>query len=283
LGADFLGERFGLAGLVAAVTGGSGMLGGAMARGLAAAGAGVAIVGRRRQPAEAVVAAIAGSGGQALAVQADVTDAAQLARAADEVCARWGRVDILVNAAGGNLPEAVVPVGGSVLDLSRESFQEVLDLNLTGTYLASQAFVRAMVDSAQRAGREPAGSIVNVSSMGAARALTRVAGYSAAKSAVENLTRWLAVDLSRKFGAGLRVNAIAPGFFVAEQNRDLLIAPEGGLTARGRAILEHTPAGRFGEPDDVVGAVVWLASPAAAFVNGVVIQVDGGFSAFSGV
>jgi NAD(P)-dependent dehydrogenase (short-subunit alcohol dehydrogenase family) len=266
-----------------------------MARGLALAGARVAILGRRAAQAAAVAGEIAGAGGEALPVPADVTDETQLRAAREAVLSRWGRLDILVNAAGGNLPAATVADDGSVFELGLEAFREVLDLNLLGTVRASLVFGQAMVQSPQpvqsapspagQAGEVggPRGCIVNISSMTAQRAVTRVAGYSAAKAAVDNVTRWLAVELARKVGPGLRVNAIAPGFFVGEQNRALLLDPSGGLTERGRKIVEHTPAGRFGQPPELLSTLLWLCGPGAAFVNGIVVPVDGGFSAFSGV
>jgi NAD(P)-dependent dehydrogenase (short-subunit alcohol dehydrogenase family) len=273
-----LGQLFDLSGRVAVVTGATGVLGGAMACGLAGAGARVAVLGRRRERAEEVVREISDSGGEAMAVPADVLDGEQLEAARDAVLGRWGRLDILVNAAGGNVPEATVNDDETIFDLPRGAIQEVLELNLLGTILPSQVFGEAMARG------EPAeGVIVNVSSMAASRPLTKVVVYSAAKAAVQSFTRWLAVELARKHGAGLRVNAIAPGFFLGEQNRAMLVAEDGGLTDRGRTIIEHTPAARFGEPEELVGALIWLCSPAAHFVTGIVVPVDGGFGAFSGV
>jgi NAD(P)-dependent dehydrogenase (short-subunit alcohol dehydrogenase family) len=197
---------------------------------------------------------------------------------------RWGQIDILVNAAGGNVPAATLTEGATVFDLPMNAFQQVFELNLLGTLLPSQVIGSAMArqrpaDQAQAA----QGCIVNISSMAAQRVISRVVGYSAAKAAVDNFTRWMAVELARKYGAGMRVNAIAPGFFIGEQNRSLLIDAEGQLTARGRAIVDHTPAGRFGEADELVSTLIWLCSPGASFVNGVVVPVDGGFSSFSGI
>ncbi len=271
-----LDNLFGLDGQVAIITGGTGVLGGAMAHGLAQAGAKVGILGRRREQAEAVAASIAAQGGDALALPADVLDRAQLEAARGAVLARWGRLDILVNAAGGNMPAATLPPGESFFNLPVEGMQPVIALNLQGTLLPSQVFGAAMAE----AGR---GCIVNISSMAAQRALTRVVGYSMAKAAVDNATRWLAVELARSFGAGLRVNAIAPGFFIGDQNRALLLNKDGSLTARGQTIIDHTPAGRFGEPEELVSTLIWLCSPGASFVNGIVVAVDGGFSAFSGI
>lgn len=276
-----LADWFSLDGQVAIVTGATGVLGGAMAHGLAQAGARVGILGRREDRAEAVAAAIRDGGGDALALPSDVLDTAQLERARAAALERWGRIDILVNAAGGNVPAATLPPGKSFFDLPAGAFDQVFQLNLHGTLLPSQVFGAAMV---RRIDGAPAyGTIVNISSMAADRAMTRVIGYAAAKAAVENFTRWIAVELARSYGAGLRVNAIAPGFFVGDQNRALLLNPDGSLTERGQTIISHTPAGRFGEPDDLLSTLLWLCGPGARFVNGVVVPVDGGFSAFSGV
>jgi NAD(P)-dependent dehydrogenase (short-subunit alcohol dehydrogenase family) len=269
-------EYFGLADQVAIVTGATGVLGGAMAHGLARAGARIGVLGRRRQQADAVAQAIVAEGGQALALAADVLDRRQLEAARETVLAQWGRVDILVNAAGGNLPAATLQPGKSFFDLPVEGLEPVVALNLYGTLLPSQVFGEVLA----RAGR---GCIVNISSMTAQRAMTRVVGYGLAKAAVENATRWLAVELARSFGPGLRVNAIAPGFFVGEQNRALLLNADGTLTSRGQMIIDRTPVGRFGRPDELISTLIWLCGPGASFVNGIVVPVDGGFSAFSGV
>jgi NAD(P)-dependent dehydrogenase (short-subunit alcohol dehydrogenase family) len=285
---DFLRSLFSLEGQVALVTGATGTLGRAMTHGVAKAGARVAVMGRRAQRAEEVAAAIGAEGGEAMPLPADVLQRAELETARDVLLDRWGRLDILINAAGGNMPGAIVPPGGSAFDLSEEGLRAAVDLNLFGTVLPCQVFGAAMAASLQQADDGPAykgtsRSIVNISSLAADRALTRVAGYAAGKAAVEQFTRWLAVDLARAHGDRLRVNAIAPGFFLGEQNRALLLNPDGSPTARGQTIVDHTPAGRFGEPDELLGALVWLCSPSARFVTGTVVTVDGGFSAFSGV
>jgi NAD(P)-dependent dehydrogenase (short-subunit alcohol dehydrogenase family) len=258
-------DAFRLEGRVAVVTGGTGALGSAMARGLVEAGAEVALVARGAERLEAAAREL-----DALALVADVLERDALADVRERVLEHWGRLDILVNAAGGNVPGATLSEGASVFELPEDAFREVLDLNLLGALLPTQALGPAMADG---------GSIVNVSSMAADRAITRVVGYSAAKAALESLTRWLAVDLA----PALRVNAIAPGFFVGEQNRDLLLRPDGEPTPRGRTIVDRTPAGRFGEAHELVSTLVWLCGPGASFVTGVVVPVDGGFSAFSGV
>jgi NAD(P)-dependent dehydrogenase (short-subunit alcohol dehydrogenase family) len=274
--AEALQSLFSLRGKVAIVTGGTGVLGGAMAHGLAAAGAKVAILGRRGGKADEVVAAIQANGGEAMPAAADVLDRAQLEGARDAVLQQWGRIDILINAAGGNSPDATVFGDVTFFNLKREAITKMLDLNLIGTVLPSQVFGETMAKAGS-------GSILNISSMAAQRPLTRVIGYAAAKSAIDNFTRWLAVEMSSKYGPGLRVNAVAPGFFVGEQNRSFLLNPDQSLTPRGQQIVSHTPMGRFGEPDELIGAAVWLCSDAARFVTGIVVPVDGGFSAFGGV
>jgi NAD(P)-dependent dehydrogenase (short-subunit alcohol dehydrogenase family) len=272
----FLDDMFGLSGQVAVVTGGTGVLGGALAHGLARAGARVAVLGRRTAQGEAVAASIATQGGEAMALTADVLDREQLIAARETLLAAWARVDILVNAAGGHIPAAYIGPGQTFFDVSHTVLEQVVDLNLHGTLLPCQIFGAAMAAQGQ-------GAIINISSMASQRALTRALGYGAAKAAIDNVTRWLAVELARSYGDGLRVNAIAPGFFLGEQNRALLQNSDGTPTERGRAIIQLTPAGRFGEPEELISTAVWLCSPGARFVNGVVVAVDGGFSAFSGV
>lgn len=267
---DFSGKTF-------VVTGGTGVLCSAMARALHSCGANIAILARSREKGEAVLRTMSGEG-RAIVVEGDVLDRATLDRAAERVTAEFGAIYGLINGAGGNNPRAMARPDQSFFDLPEESLRYVFDLNLMGTILPTQVFARRMAEQGSE------GAILNVSSMAATRALTRVVAYSAAKAAIDNFTRWLAVHLAQEYSPRLRVNAIAPGFFVTEQNRNLLIDPETGeLTPRGHSIIAHTPIGRFGEPEELLGAVLWLLSPAAGFVTGVVIPIDGGFSAFSGV
>jgi NAD(P)-dependent dehydrogenase (short-subunit alcohol dehydrogenase family) len=268
-------DPFTLAQRVAVVTGGYGVIGGSLASGLAAARARVAILGRRREAAEEQADAIRRNGGEAMALIGDVLDEQQLKAARDELLRNWGRVDILINAAGGNVTRARND-NRSIFDVPLDAVDEVVRLNLHGTLFPSFVFGQSMA----RAG---SGCIVNISSMASLRALSGVLGYSVAKAGIDSFTRWLAVDLARKHGAGLRVNGIAPGFFVTTQNQSVLLNADGSHTARARAIIEHTPMARFGRPEELVGTVQWLCSDAASFVTGVVIPVDGGFSAFSGV
>lgn len=271
-------EIFGLDGQVAVVTGGSGAIGATFVAALIDAGARVAVLGRRLEHCQSICDRVDPGQTLSVAVSADVLRKDDLVAVRGLVLERWGRIDILVNAAGGNVPAATLADGQSFFDLGIEGFRDVVDLNLLGTVLPSQVFGFAMVQDG--VGK---GAIVNVSSMAAQRALSRVAGYSAAKGAIDSFTRWLAVDLARQFGAGIRVNAIAPGFFLGEQNRALLLTPHGELTARGQRILEQTPAGRFGDTSELASTLLWLCGPGASFVNGVVVPVDGGFGVFSGV
>ena len=275
---SLLADLFGLSGSVAVVTGAGGAIGGAIARALSGAGATTVLVARRREPLERVAHELNAGGAATLVAPGDVLDQARLEEIRSDVLARFGRIDVLINAAGGNVPEATLAAGASAFDLTASAFSEVVDLNLLGTLLPSLVFGQAIADHAPLGG-----SIVNISSMAATRAITRVAGYGAAKAAVESLTRWLAVEAARRHAGKLRVNAIAPGFFIGEQNRALLVDESGALTARGKRIVAQTPAGRFGEPHEVAGTVIWLCSAAASFVTGVVVPIDGGFNAFSGV
>jgi NAD(P)-dependent dehydrogenase (short-subunit alcohol dehydrogenase family) len=264
-----------LAGKVAVVTGGYGVLGASLSAGLASAGARVAILGRRRDAADAHVETIRSAGGEAMTLVADVLEEAPLRAASWEVRKAWGRVDILVNAAGGNVQRARND-DRSIFDVPLDAFDEVLRLNLHGTVAPTMVFAHAMAE-------QGSGCVVNISSMAAMRQLSAVLGYSVAKTGIDSFTRWMAVELARKHGDGLRVNAIAPGFFVSEQNRKVLIKEDGSYTDRARRIIEHTPMGRFGRPEELLGAVRWLCSDDASFVTGAVIPVDGGFSVYGGV
>ena len=264
---DFTGKTF-------VVTGGAGVLGGVAAGALYGCGANVILLGRN---SGAVQTAAERLGARAMGVAADVTRRDDLTAALAAVKARFGPVHGLVNAAGGNMPGATTSAERSFFDLPEEALRQVFDLNLMGTVLPCQVFGRQMADQGE-------GAILNYSSLAALKPLTRTIGYSAAKAGVSNFTHWLAVHMAKTYSPNIRVNALAPGFFVGEQNRALLIdAATGELTPRGRSIIEHTPAGRFGKPEDLAGAALWLLSPAAAFVTGIVVAVDGGFSAFAGV
>lgn len=273
---NYLDDLFSLQGQVAVVTGGSGSLGSALVKGLARAGAAVAVLGRDRWRATAIVAEIEAQGGQAMPLSANVLEQDELEAAREAVLARFGRITILVCAAGGNLASATVPESGSFFDVPADALRQVIDLNLFGTILPCRVFGEAMT-------RSPQSSIVTISSLAARQALSRVGGYAAAKAGVEGFTRWLAVDLARTNGTTMRVNCLAPGFFLAEQNRDLLLRPGGALTERGQRIVDRTPARRFGDPSELIPALIWLCSPGAAFVTGTIVTVDGGFSAASGV
>ena len=266
-----------LAGAVAVVTGGSGGLGASLAETLAEAGARVAVLSRHLETAQPVADRIRAGGGDARAVACDVTDAAALEWARQRVHELYGPVDILVNGAGGNDPGATTGDERSFFDLDPAALEHVIRLNLLGTVQSCQAFGRDMAERGS-------GVIINISSMAAERPLTRVVGYAAAKAAVNNFTRWLAVHLAQSYGPGIRVNALAPGFFLTEQNRYLMLEPTSGeLTPRGASVVGHTPMGRLGAAADLASTLLWLADPASGFVTGAVVPVDGGFSAFSGV
>lgn len=270
-------KSFDLSGKVAVVTGGAGVLCAAMCRALARAGVKVAVLDLDAEAAASLVSQIRSSGGEAINVTCNVLDKESLESAAQAVAVKFGGVDILVNGAGGNNPEATTSPEKTFFDLPAEALRWVLELNLMGTILPSQVFGKLMAG-------QKSGVILNISSMNAFRPLTRIAAYSAAKAGVANFTQWLAVHMEQEVSPSIRVNAIAPGFFLTEQNRFLLTDKQtGGLTPRGQSIINHTPMGRFGSPDDLLGTVFWLLSPASSFVTGIVVPVDGGFSAFSGV
>ena len=266
-----------LSGKVAVVTGGGGILCSAMSKALAGQGATAAVLDLNPQAAQEVVDQISQAGGKALAVEADVLSRQSLQQAAEEIHRRCGPVDILVNGAGGNRPEATAGGETSFFDIPAHAIKWVFDLNCLGTILASQVFVRDMVERKQ-------GVVVNIASMCGIRPLTRVVGYSAAKAAIANFTQWLAVHLAQEYSPNIRVNAIAPGFFLTAQNEYLLIDKETGKpTPRGETILAHTPARRYGAPEELLGTLLWLVGDESAFVSGTIIPVDGGFAAFAGV
>lgn len=270
-------ELYDFSGKVAVVTGGAGTLCAVICRMLASLGAKVAVLDLDAKTAESLASDIAADGGQALSLECDVLLRTSIEKAAARIRSELGPAEILVNGAGGNRPEATTSEAKAFFDLPVDALRWVLDLNLIGTILPSQVFGKAMA-AAKR------GAVLNIASMNAYRPLTRIPAYSAAKAAVSNFTQWMAVHMAQEYSPDIRVNAIAPGFFVTEQNRYLLTERESGAwTTRGRSIVQHTPMGRFGEPQDLLGAAMWLISPAASFVTGVVIPVDGGFSAFSGV
>lgn len=269
---------FNVAGKVVVVTGATGALTGSAADYLATQGARVVYLGRTQTKLDAALAKIraAAPSAEVLAIAADVSDRPALERARDAILAKWGRVDALLNGAGGNQPGATITPDKTFADLDFAAFEQVVALNLHGTVLPTLVFTPALLESGSA-------SVVNYSSASSARAVTRVIGYSAAKAAVDNFTRWLAVDLGRRTKGGVRVNALVPGFFLGEQNRRLLTNEDGSLTDRGQTICRQTPFGRFGQADELHGAIHYLVSDASKFVTGTTLVVDGGFGAFSGV
>lgn len=270
---------FDLTGKVAIVTGGAGVLGNSMVQGLVKAGASVAIADVLLDKANELKQEIENQGGKALALYMDAFNRETIEECAQTVIKEWGKIDILVNGVGGNMKQATTSPELSFFDISMDAFQKVINLNLLGgAIIPSQVFGKHMIKNPE------GGSIINIASMNAIRPLTRIPGYSAAKSAVANFTQWLAVHFAQEYNPKLRVNAIAPGFFLSEQNRYLLIDEKTGEpTPRGKTILAHTPMGRYGDPSDLIGTLIWLASDASKFVTGIIVPVDGGFSAFSGV
>jgi NAD(P)-dependent dehydrogenase (short-subunit alcohol dehydrogenase family) len=264
-------------GRTVAITGGTGVLGGEIALALVNCGARVALMDLNLKPAQALLERMGERSGQALAVEANVLDVPSLRQATETIVKKLGKIDCLVNAAGGNKPQATTSPDLSFFDLPFDALRWVFDLNILGTMLPCQVIGKTMAEKGQ-------GTILNISSMNAFRPLTRIPAYSAAKAGVSNFTQWLAVHMAQQYSPQIRVNAIAPGFFVTAQNRFLLYdAQTHELTPRGQAIISHTPMNRFGEPEDLFGAVLWLLSPASAFVSGVIVPIDGGFSAYSGV
>jgi NAD(P)-dependent dehydrogenase (short-subunit alcohol dehydrogenase family) len=267
---------FSLQDKVIVVTGGTGILGNAFVNSVVEAGGQVAILGRKKEVAEERATAINANGGKAIGVVADVLDEQQLMEAKDKVLEAFGKIDGLVNAAGGNIPEAVLQPEQDIFKMNIQGMRKAVDINLWGTVMPTQIFGEAIAQNGR-------GSIVNISSMNSKRAVTKVLGYNIAKAGVDCFTQWYSVELSRRYGDKIRMNALAPGFFLSEQNRDLLTTADGGYTERGELVIRQTPFKRFGHPDELKGALVWLLSDASQFVTGAMICVDGGFSIFSGV
>jgi NAD(P)-dependent dehydrogenase (short-subunit alcohol dehydrogenase family) len=259
------------------ITGGTGVLGGEIACALVGCGANVAIIDRNPTLADDQLKKIETACGRIIVVYGDVLDRKLLENTSKKICDTFGSVHAVINAAGGNHPGATTNLDQTLFDLPEEALRKVLDLNMLGTIIPCQVFARTMANKGE-------GVIINISSMSAMRPLTRVPAYSASKAAISNFTQWFAVYMAQTFSPKIRVNAIAPGFFLTEQNEYLLKESKTGkLTARGKQIIEHTPMGRFGNPEDLLGAVLWLLSPASEFVTGIVLPIDGGFSAYSGV
>lgn len=269
-------NNFSLTDKVIVLTGGTGIIGKSFIKGIIDAGGAVAILGRNAQVANERANEVIKNGGKALALVADVLDEVSLDRAAQQVLDKFGKIDGLVNAAGGNIPEAVLQKNEDIFSMNMDGMRKALDLNLWGTLLPTQIFGRAMAQSGS-------GSIVNISSMSSKRAISRVLGYSMGKAAIDCYTQWFAVELANRYGDKLRMNAIAPGFFLTEQNRTLLTNADGSYTERGDLVIKQTPFKRFGHTDELIGALQWLLSDASAFVTGSVINVDGGFFVNSGV
>lgn len=268
---------FDFSGKSVVITGGAGLLGGEICLTLAKCGANISILDRVENLPMALAEQFVSLGCDVFLNQSDVLDKAILEKNKKDIISRWGKIDILINAAGGNHPKATTNPEYRFFDLPQEALQFTFDLNLMGTILPSQVFGAVMAEQGE-------GIILNISSMNAFRPLTRIPAYSAAKAGVSNFTQWLAVHMAQEYSPKIRVNAISPGFFLTDQNRFLLTEKETGeLTPRGKAILNHTPMGRFGDPGDLAGTLLWLLSPASEFVTGIVVPVDGGFSAFSGV
>lgn len=267
---------FDINGKVVVMTGGYGVLGGSAAKYLAANGAKMVIMGRNSAKGEEFVSQIVESGGEAFFVKADATNEVEVEQARDAILAKYGTIDTLINAAGGNMPGATIGPDSNIFNLSLADMRAVMDLNFMGTIIPSVIMGKVIAENGK-------GSIINFSSMSSPSVITRVVGYSAAKSAIDNFTRWMSVEMAKKYGEGVRVNAVAPGFFLTEQNRTLLTNPDGSYTPRAEDIVRNTPFGRMGRAEELHGAIHWLMSDAALFVTGTVIAVDGGFNVFSGV
>lgn len=273
---SYLTNLFNLEGKTAVITGGGGVLAGSIGMGLAKAGVNIVMADIRKENAEKAAAAINAEGGTAVGVTCNVLQRDSMEETNQYVLDKFGKIDILINAAGGNVPGATINPGDSVFDVRMEDLDQVTNLNYKGTLLPSLVFGKTMASQGY-------GSIINISSMAAMRSITRVLGYSVAKAAVSNFTQWLAMEMAMKFGDKIRVNAIAPGFFIGDQNRALLTNTDGTYTERGQLVVQNTPMGRFGEAHELIGAVLYLVSDSASFVTGVVLPVDGGFSFYSGV
>ncbi|MEN8225575.1 MAG: SDR family oxidoreductase [Bacteroidota bacterium] len=271
----YLKALFNLQGKLAVITGGSGVLAGKMAEGLIASGAKVILLDILEENVVARAKELSGSG-MVKGMACDVLDKDRLETVKNEIISLHGKIDILINTAGGNMPGATIAPDQTIFDMDMDDFKKVTELNLNGSVLPSLVFGEAM-------SLHGTGSILNMSSMAVDSVITRVAGYSASKAAITNFTRWMAVEMARKFGDGIRVNALAPGFFVGEQNRKLLLNDDNSLTERGHDIIRNTPMNRFGDAEELIGASLFLCSDAAKFVTGVVLPVDGGFGIFSGV
>ena len=267
-------ELFNIKGYVVAITGGTGVLGRAIAKYLAVNGAKVIILGRKEEVGQEIVAEIKAAGGQCEFLKTDVMNQEVVQQNCDYIVEKYGRIDTLLNAAGGNMKGATIAPDQNFFDLEAKQFQTVLDLNLTGTVIPTQVFLKPMVAQGK-------GSVINFSSMAAFRPMTRVCGYAAAKAGISNFTAFMATECAKKFGEGIRVNAIAPGFFITEQNRALLTNPDGTFTQRGQDVIRQTPFGRMGDPEELCGTIHYLMSNAAKFVTGTVAVVDGGFNAFA--
>ena len=265
---------FDIKGYVVAITGGTGVLGRTIAKYLALNGAKVIILGRKEDVGAEIVADIKKAGGECEFLKTDVMNQDVVQQNCDYIVEKYGRIDTLLNAAGGNMKGATITPEQTFFDLEAKQFQTVLDLNLTGTVIPTQVFLRPMVNQGK-------GSIINFSSMAAFRPMTRVCGYAAAKAGISNFTAFMATECAKKFGEGIRVNAIAPGFFITEQNRSLLTNPDGTFTQRGQDVIRQTPFGRMGEPEELCGTIHYLMSDAAKFVTGTVAVVDGGFNCFA--
>lgn len=272
---EYLDTLFNLKNKVALVTGGAGALAGKMAEGLLKSGVKVVLLGRNENNTK-VKAEELSKFGKVSWIVCDVLNKKQLEQAKEKVINDYEKIDILINAAGGNMPGATISPDQTIFDMDMEDFQKVTDLNLNGSVLPSMVFGEEMA-------KQQSGCILNISSMAVDQVITRVAGYSASKAAIENFTRWMAVEMAKKFGEGIRVNALAPGFFIGKQNKALLTNEDGSLSERGNDIIRNTPMGRFGKAEELIGATLYLCSDASKFVTGIVLPVDGGFSIFSGV